>query len=353
MEVGIYTFGDLGFASGSRQRKSTRQRIEEIIEMARIADQAGLDCFGIGEHHRLDFAVSSTPVVLAAIAAVTQRIRLLSTVTVLSTADPVRVFEEFATLDIISGGRAEIVAGRGAFIESFPLFGFDLRDYEKLYQEKLDLLLELRGNSVLNWSGSVRPPIRACEISPRPIQDELPIWVGTGGTLDSAYRAATLGLPLSLAIIGGKPAAFAPFAEAYRNAFKKAGRKTSNCRLSIGGHGFIAGDSGGARSTFLPHYRSYFRDNPRQRSNPRIVGDREYDAAVSEEGALYVGSPQEVVDKICSINEVMAVDRIMIQLDIGGVPFPSVISSIELLATAVAPVLRNLASRTTTNDHAL
>ena len=248
MELGLYTFGETT-ADQSGKVISPRERLHDLVEEVILADQVGLDVYGVGEHHRPDFSVSSTAVVLAAAASRTKRIRLTSAVTVLSSDDPVRVFQDFATLDNISGGRAEIMAGRGSFIESYPLFGQSLDDYDELFAEKLGMLLELRASERITWSGKHRPPVKDRGVYPRPVQEPLPVWIAVGGTPQSVVRAATLGLPLALAIIGGEPERFKPLIDLYRTAGKEAGTDPARLRVGINSHGFIAADSTEAAET--------------------------------------------------------------------------------------------------------
>ncbi len=304
-----------------------------------LADQVGLDVYGVGEHHRPDFAVSAPAVVLAAAAARTQRIRLSSAVTVLSSDDPVRVFQEFSTLDLLSNGRAEIMAGRGSFIESFPLFGHDLDDYDSLFAEKLDLLLALRANARVTWKGRHRSPLTDQPVYPRPVQDPLPVWIAIGGTSQSAARAGTLGLPLAIAIIGGEPARFRPFVQIYRDAWKNAGHDPVTARVSINSHGFIADAEQDAAELFWPRYLDVMGRIGRERGWPppsRAHFDRER----SPHGALLLGSPQQVVDKILYEHELFGMDRFLLQLSVGTMPHAQMLRAIELYGTVVAPAVR-------------
>ena len=334
MELGIYTFGDAMPDVRTGEAMSTRQRLANLVEQARFADAAGLDVFALGEHHRRDFAVSAPEVVLAAIAPVTSRIRLSTAVTVLSTQDPVRVYEQFATLDQLSGGRAEIIAGRGAFTESFPLFGYDLRDYEELFDEKIRLLLRLREEEVVTWSGRTRAPLRDVVVSPRSLQEKLPVWIGVGGTPQSAVRAGVLGAPMFLALFT-TPAPGRRLVDLYRRAAEKAGQDLSALRVASGGHMFIGRTSQGARDAFYPYYSSYFKLHPQFPGGmPRSMFDQ---WAAS---GLLVGSPQEVMDKIMNHRELLGIDRYVGQFDVGGMPFAMANESLELFATEVAPVVR-------------
>ena len=320
---------------------SAQQRMAEILAAAKLADASGLDVFAVGEHHRLDMAVSATPVVLAAIAAVTERIRLASAVTILSTADPVVVFEDFATVDLISGGRAEIIAGRGIFTESFPLFGYDLADYDDLFAEKLELLMQLNTAERVTWQGRFRPPLKDAPISPRPSQSRLPIWVGTGGTQSSIVRAGALGLPLALANISLPPAKLAPLADLYRRTGMQAGHAAGTLKISIATHMHIKENSQDALDTFYPHYADYFFTHTPSQYRAQEVTRAEYEERAAPHGAIFVGSPQQIIDKILYERELFGHQRFLAQIDIGGLPFAEVARVIELFATKVAPVIRD------------
>ena len=337
MEIGVYTFGDL--PSGQRGPQAAQQRLKEIVAAARLADEAGLSVFGVGEHHRSDYAVSAHTVVLGAIAAVTQHIRLSSAVTILSSADPVRVFEDFATLDLLSGGRAELMAGRGAFVESFPLFGFELADYDSLYNEKLDLLLQIRQQERVTWRGRHRAAMRDAEVAPRPTPGGLPIWIGAGGTPQSAVRAGQAGLPLNLANISREPAHFKPFIDLYRDTGLEAGHAREDLKVAISGHLHLQPDSQQARSDFFPHYTRYLRHNLPQRDIGWQVTQPDYERLASPHGSLFVGSPAEITDKILYEHELFGHQRFLAQIDIGGMPYDKVAQGIELLATRVLPMV--------------
>lgn len=337
MEIGIYTFGDL--PAGGRGPQAAQQRLKEIVAAAKLADEAGLHVFGVGEHHRSDYAVSAHTVVLGAIAAVTRNIRLTSAVTILSSADPVRVFEDFATLDLLSEGRAELMAGRGAFVESFPLFGFALENYEALYNEKLELLLKLRTDDHITWEGRFRPALGGVEVAPKPTQ-RLPIWIGAGGTPQSAVRAGQAGLPLNLANIGGEPARFKPFIDLYRKTGLAAGHSAEELQVAISGHLHVQKDSQRARDEFFPHYTHYMRHNLPQRDVGWAITPRDYAQLASPHGSLFVGSPQEIADKILYEHELFGHQRFLAQIDIGGMPFAKVVQAIELLAGDVLPTVR-------------
>ena len=336
MELGLYTFASLSPDPTTGRARSPRQRMDDLIEEAVTADQAGLDVFAIGEHHRPDFLISTPAVALAAVAARTRRIRLSSAVTVLSSDDPVRVFQEYATVDLISGGRAEIMAGRGSFIESFPLFGHDLDDYDRLFSDKLDLLLRLRAENPVTWQGETRAPLENAGIWPRPVQDPLPLWIAVGGTPQSVARAGSLGLPLALAIIGGEPARFRPLIDLYREAGRRAGHAPDTLKVGINSHGFIADDAAIAVETYFPPYRDQFSRIGRERGWPPVTRTQ-YDHQVSPVGALLVGSPDEVAEKILAGHDVFRNDRFLMQIDMGGLSHRETLRAIELLGTRVKP----------------
>jgi probable LLM family oxidoreductase len=332
MELGLATFADL--SSGI----SAEQRIRDLLEEAELADQLGLDVFAVGEHHRPDFAVSAPAVALAAIAARTSKIRLSSAVTVLSSDDPVRVFQQFAELDLISGGRAEIMAGRGSFIESFPLFGYDLDDYDELFAEKLELLLAIREDTYITWSGMHRPALHGAGVWPRPVQQPLPVWIAVGGTPQSVVRAGTLGLPLTLAIIGGQPERFVPFVDLYRQALTAAGHG-ADAKLAINTHAFVGDTAGQADAAFASSYLNMMNRIGRERGWPP-AGRAEYEALRSARGALAVGSPEEVAEKLLFEHELFGHRRYLAQMSVGAVAHRDVMRSIELFGTKVAPLVR-------------
>ncbi len=341
IEFGIYTFGDL--ARPSADSALVKARIDEILAAARIADEAGIDVFGVGEHHRADFAVSSPAVMLSAIAALTRRIRLTSAVSILSSDDPVRLYQQFATLDLISGGRAELLVGRGAYIESFPLFGYELDDYESLFDEKLALLCKIDAahgdhDQTINWSGRHRPALQRARIMPPPLRERLPIWIAAGGTPSSAQRAGRAGLPLNLANISGSPERFVPFVDLYRETGLAAGHTAAQLQVSIAGHFHVQRDGKKARDEFFPYYRRYMSSNlPRGYAE---MSRADYETLASPRGALFVGSVQEIVDKILMEYELFGHQRYMAQMDIGGLPFGRVRESIELFAAEVIPAVR-------------
>ena len=344
MELGIYTFGVNTPDPTTGEQLSTNARLRNLIEEVELADQVGLDVFGVGEHHRPDFVVSTPVVVLAAAAERTRKIRLTSAVTVLSSDDPVRVFQDFATLDLLSGGRAEIMAGRGSFIESFPLFGFDLEDYDELFVEKLELLLLLRDSERVTWSGKHRAPLHNLAVYPRPLQEKLPVWIAVGGTPQSVVRTGMLGLPMALAIIGGMPERFAPLAELHRRAAEEAGH--SRPALSINSHGYIAETSQKAADEAFPSFAETMNRIGRERGwQPLTRAD--FEAARTLRGSSFVGSPAEVTEKILFQHEIFGHQRFMVQFSVGSMPHKNVMRSIELFGTQVALAVRKaVATRT-------
>jgi probable LLM family oxidoreductase len=338
-EFGIYSLGER-IPGPSGQTISAKDRIDDIIAAAKLADEAGLDLFGVGEHHRLDFVTSSYAMILSAIAQATKNIRLTSTLSVISTADPVRVFEDFATLDLISGGRTELIAGRGAFLESFELFGADLRRYDELFENKLDLLLKLNDQERVTWNGQFRVALNNAQIAPRPFQPKLPIWVGVGGTPESAARAGRLGLNMALGILGGDPRRVKPLVDIYRAAGVAAGHDPSTLRVSVTGHAYIAQTSKQALDEFYPHYMNYFSYFMKERGQRFWVSRSDLDAMAAPDNVLAIGSPQQLIEKILLQYELFGHSRFMGQFDMGGQPLSKVAKAIELLATEVAPVVR-------------
>jgi len=330
VEFGVFTFADRGEANAE-------QRLRDLLEEVSLADEVGLDVFGVGEHHRPEYAVSAPAVVLAAAAVKTSRIRLTSAVTVLSSDDPVRVFQQFSTVDLLSGGRAEVMVGRGSFIESFPLFGYDLRDYDALFAEKLDLLLRLREDEHVTWSGRFRTSLAGEGVYPRPLQYPLPVWVAVGGTPESAVRAGSLGLPMALAIIGGMPEQFKPFAELHRRAAREAGHEPP--RLSINSHGYIAPTSEEALDESFPYVAAAMNRIGRERGWPPLAR-ADYEAAAELRGANFVGTPEQLVEKILFQHDVFGHDRFLVQFTVGGIPHEGILRSIELLGREVAPAVR-------------
>ncbi len=338
LELGLATFADLG------PGVAPEQRMRELLEEARLADELGLDVFAVGEHHRPDYLISAPTVALAAIAAQTARIRLSSAVTVLSSEDPVRVFQQFAELDLISGGRAEIMAGRGSFIESFPLFGYDLDDYNELYAEKLELLLALRAGNPVTWRGKHRPALEDAEIYPRPLQDPLPIWVAVGGTPQSVVRAAVLGLPLTIAIIGGQPARFKPLVELYDRVWLESGHAPEDRRLAINTHAFVGDTRAAADAAFAHPYLTIMNKIGRERGWPPS-GREQYEALTAADGAVALGSPEEVAEKILMEHELFQNQRYVGQISVGAVAHADVMHAIELFGTRVAPLVRDEVAR--------
>ena len=327
MEIGIYTFAETSLDPRTGRATNARQRLHDLLEDVELADRVGLDVYGVGEHHRPDYAVSSPAVVLAAAAARTSRIRLTSAVTVLSSDDPVRVFQDFATLDLLSDGRAEIMAGRGSFVESFPLFGQDLDDYDALFAEKLALLLALRDDERVTWPGSHHTQrIEDRGVYPRPVQDPLPVWIAVGGSPPSVVRAGTLGLPMILAIIGGQPDRFVPLVDLYR--------RSGGATVGINAHTYVAETSEQAAEEFWPSYRDTMTRIGRERGWPPLTREQ-YEAGRSPAGHLLVGSPEEVAAKITRIRELFAPDRFLAQYTVGPLAHERVLRSIELLATEV------------------
>ncbi len=339
MEIGISTFVETTPNVETGEVISHAQRIREVVEEIVLADQVGLDIFGVGEHHREDYACSSPAVLLAAAASQTKRIRLTSAVTVLSSADPVRVFQDFATVDAISNGRAEIMAGRGSFIESFPLFGNDLNDYDELFNEKLDLLLKIRESEKVTWSGKHRAAIPNRGVYPRPVQNPFPVWIASGGTPESTARAGSLGLPLVLAIIGGSPLHFEPLVRLFKRTAARAGHDTSQLPVASHSHGFVAESDEEAAEKFFPSTRQAMNKLGRERGwGP--YSRATFDAACSLEGALYVGSPRTVAEKIIHLRKNVGITRFMLHCPVGTMPHADVMKSIELLGKEVAPMVR-------------
>jgi probable LLM family oxidoreductase len=340
MQIGIDSFAASISDPVTGVTISPSERLRNLIEEIELADQVGLDAFGIGEHHRQEYLDSAPTIILAAAAARTKRIRLTSAVTVLSAADPVRVFQEFATLDLISQGRAEIVAGRGSFVEAYPLFGLDLADYDSLYAEKLDLLLKIRADTHVRWSGKHRPPLTGQGIYPRPFQAELPIWVGVGGSPESFVRAGTLGLPLMIAIIGGDPRQFRPLIDVYREAGRRAGHAPERLRVGLHSIGFLGDTSQIAADDFYPGYAKAFTEIGKERGWPPTTR-AQFDATRGPRGALLIGDPETVVAKIVREHEDLGgISRINFQMTVATLSHAKMMHAIELLGTRVAPMVR-------------
>lgn len=340
MEIGIDSFVATSSEPTANGGGGDVQRVKNLLEEVVLADQVGLDVFGVGEHHRVDFVASAPAVLLAAAAAQTKRIRLASAVTVLSSDDPVRVFQQFATLDLISQGRAEIIAGRGSFIESYPLFGFDLADYDALFSEKLELLLKVRESARVHWSGHHRAPLAGQGVYPRSLQAPLPVWLAIGGTPQSAIRAGQLGLPLMIAIIGGQPVQFRQIADLYREAGRRAGHPPEKLRVGVHSICFIAETTEGAAETFWPGYREMFGRIGRERGWPPVTRSQ-FDAGRSPAGALLVGDPEVVAEKILAVHRGLGgLSRYTVLLDNRMLSHREQMRAIELLGTRVAPLVR-------------
>ncbi len=338
-EIGLYSFVELTTDPVTGKKLTAAERIRNLLEEIELADQLGLDVFALGEHHRDEYLSSAPDVILAAAATRTKNIRLSSAVTVLSSDDPVRVFQRFASLDLVSNGRAEIIAGRGSFIESFPLFGYDLHDYDDLFSEKLDLLLKIRENVKVTWRGHHRPSMDNLGVYPRPVQEKLPIWVGVGGTPESVVRAASKGLPMALAIIGGMPEQFAPYLELYRQTAVEHGYNLADLPLSINSHGFIADTRQQAIDESFPAVSVVMNKIGRERGwSP--MRKEQYEASATLRGANFVGSPDDIIEKILHQHSIFNHQRLLLQLSVGTMPHDKLMHAIELLGTKVAPVVR-------------
>ncbi|TNE70223.1 LLM class flavin-dependent oxidoreductase [bacterium] len=339
VEFGLFTFADVNPNPELGRAENTRQRFIDLMEEIKAGDDLGFDVFAIGEHHRPDYAVSAPAVVLGAAASITKNIRLSSAVTVLSSEDPVRVFQQYATIDQISGGRAEIMAGRGSFIESYPLFGFDLSDYDALFAEKLELLMKMNEQEHVSWKGKHRPSFATTGIYPRPLQPKIPIWLAVGGTPESAVRAANLGLPMALAIIGGMPERFVPFANYYKEHAKASGKFGETIPLGINSHVYVAETSQQAGDEMYPHYSAMMNRIGRERGWPPMSRES-FDAGRDARGALLMGSPQQIIDKLLFEYEIFGYTRFMAQVSMGTMPHVNVMKSIELLGTKVIPEVK-------------
>jgi probable LLM family oxidoreductase len=337
MEIGIFSFVERSIDPETGRLISPAERLTRLMEEIELADQVGLDVYGVGEHHRPDYIASAPVVVLAAAASKTKQIRLTSAVNVLSSDDPVRIFQQFAILDLLSHGRAEIMVGRGSFIESFPLFGYDLKDYEELFEEKLSLLLKLRESEHITWTGKHRPPLEDLGIYPRPLQNPIPVWVAVGGTPDSAKRAGKLGLPMALGIIGGLPERFAPLVQEYRTAID--GQRSNTAGLSINSHGFVADNSQKAIDTAYPAYKITMDRIGRERGWPPMTREQ-FEISCSLRGANFIGSPQQVIEKILFQYEIFKHNRFLMQITVGTLPHKLVLRAIELMGTVVAPAVK-------------
>ncbi len=339
MEIGIDSFAANESGTGADAAVNSANALAELLERMEVADAAGLDSFGIGEHHRKEFLDSAPTMILAAAATRTKRIRLSSAVTVLSAADPVRVFQNFATLDLISRGRAEMVVGRGSFTESFPLFGLSLHDYDALFAEKLDLLLAIRENETVNWSGQFRPALHNQAIYPRPLQDPLPIWLGVGGTPASFVRAGMLGLPLMVAVIGGETHRFRPLVDLYRQAGEEAGHPPEQLKVGLHSLGYVANSTAEAVAAYYPGYAETFTRIGKERGWPPVSRAR-FDAQNGPTGALLVGGPEEVAQKILHHSEALGgISRVAFQMDNAGLSHEKLLHAIELIGQRVSPIV--------------
>jgi probable LLM family oxidoreductase len=340
MQVGIDSFATAFAKDVAALAGNASEALRHLVDRIHHAEQVGLDVFGIGEHHRREFLDSAPPVILAAAAARTNRIRLTSAVTVLSAADPVRVFQQFATLDLLSQGRAEMVVGRGSFIESFPLFGLRLEDYDSLFAEKLDLLINIRENEIVHWSGKHRAALTGQGVYPRPFQNPIPIWLGVGGTPESFARAGALGLPLMVAIIGGETRSFRPLVNLYREAGRKAGFAAGQLKVGVHALGYVAETTQQAIDDFFPGYAKAFTEIGRERGWPPVTRAR-FNALLGAHGALMVGNPEEVAEKILAHSDALGgISRISFQMDVASLPHAKLMQAIELIGARVAPILR-------------
>lgn len=339
LELGIGMFGDLQIDPTTGKIQPTQQRLQEIIEEIKLMDEVGIDFFGMGEHHRADYAVSSPEIILAAAASVTKNIKLGSAVSVISSTDPVKLYKDFATIDLISGGRAEIMAGRGSFIESFPVFGYDLKDYAELFEEKLDLLLQLKNNPTVNWTGKFRKSLINQEIYPRATEGGLPIWIAVGGTTSSVIRAGRLGLPVMFAIIGGAWEQFAALFEVYRQAYTDHGHDLSKFQVGVHMHAFFGEDSKKTADDYFPIYAAQMNRIGASRGWPPYQRSQ-FDFGRSPHGHLVVGDPDEAIDKILTVSETFGLTRFSAHMDVGSPDHKDMMKAIELYGTKIAPKVR-------------
>ncbi|SEN42912.1 probable oxidoreductase, LLM family [Mucilaginibacter gossypiicola] len=338
MELGISTFGEVHPDGKSGNAVNAHKRVQELLEEVKLADEVGLDVFAFGEHHRPDFVISAPEILISAAAAITKNIRLSSSVTVLSSADPVRTFQNFATADLVSGGRVEMIAGRGSFIESFPLFGFDLNDYDALFTEKLEMFLQINKQEIVSWQGNFRAPIRNQGVYPRPLQPEIPVWIGVGGTPASAKRAGALNLPMIIAILGSAPKHFVTFVELYRESAAKAGHDVNKLQLAISSQFYVAENSQQAADEFYPSYEALMTRVGKDRGwSPMTREQFEY---LRDFGPLVVGDPQQAIDKIMQQYELFGNTRFVAQLVTGFTKHKDILKAIEIYGTKVAPVVR-------------
>lgn len=337
MELGIHTFVENTQHPETKRTRTAKERVDHLLEEIRLADELGLDIFAVGEHHREEYVSSAPPILLAAAASVTKNIRLSSAVTVLGSDDPVRVFQQFATVDLISGGRAEIMAGRGSFIESFPLFGYDLKDYEELFEEKLELLLQLRKEQIVTWKGKHRPDIDGLGIYPQPVQNPIPVWRAVGGTPTSAYRAGIAGIPMAIAIIGGMPEQFKPMVQYHEQGAREAGHPIQE--VSINSHGFIADSAEEAMDLAFPAFKVVMDKIGRERGWSPMTRSQ-FEASCTLRGANFVGTPEMIIEKILYQHKIFGHSRFLMQMSVGSVPHDKLLRSIELFATKVAPAVK-------------
>ncbi len=344
MEFGIGMFGDLSFDKQSGKFRPAEQRLEEMVEEIKLADELGLDIVALGEHHRPDYAISSTAVVLSALATVTKNIKLASGVTVLSSSDPVKVYQDYATLDLLSKGRAEIMAGRGSFTESFPLYGYELENYDALFSEKLELLLTINRDEVISWKGKFRAELRKQQIFPRALKGrELPVWIAVGGTAQSVHRAAILGLPMMLAIIGGMPVQFKEAVDYYRRVYSDSGHNVKDMQLGVHSHTFVADSSKSLIQNYFPFYAEQMNRVGKSRGWPPYT-QAQFEGGMSRQGALFMGEPQEVADKIQQVTEMFGLTRFIAHMDVGGPSHSAMMKSIELYGTVVVPAVKKAIS---------
>lgn len=342
MEFGIGMFGDLFFDHQTQKFQPVSQKYSEIVEQIKLADEAGIDVFALGEHHRADYSVSSPEILLAALSTVTKRIKLASGVTVLSSSDPVKVYQDFASVDLLSNGRAEIIAGRGSFIESYPLFGYNLKDYESLFEEKLDLLLKINQNEILTWSGKHRAPLYNQTVHPR-AEKPLPIWIAVGGTPESVHRAARLGLPLIVAIIGGQPKQFKPFFDYYRDLYSQYGHDINQMQVGVHSHCFITSSEEELISSYFPLYAAQMDRVGRSRGWSAYT-KHQFMNGLTKDGALYMGEPNLVAEKIIQTIEMFGLTRYVAHMDVGGPSHALMMKSIETYATKVIPQVKKALS---------
>lgn len=339
MELGISMFGDLHVDPTTGKFQSVQQRLSEIIAEIKLMDELGIDYFGMGEHHRPDYAVSSPEIILAAAATVTNRIKLGSAVSVISSSDPVKLYQNFATIDLLSNGRAELMAGRGSFIESFPLFGYDLKDYAALFTEKLELLLKINSDRRITWSGKFRADIQNQEVLPRAVDDSLSIWIAVGGTPESVVRAGKLGLPLMIAIIGGNPAQFEPYFELYKQTYAEAGHDVSKMQVGIHAHAFFGENAQQLSDAYYPLYAQQMNRVGQSRGWPAYQRVQ-FDHGRSKSGALFIGEPNQMIDKILHVQEMFGLTRFAAHMDVGGPSHRDMMKSIEIYGTKIAPKVR-------------